>query len=104
VDGGNLVIESRLAEGRTEKLSALASELVALKLDAIVGADGGAARALSRATKTIPIAMGVLLPLFRSAPRLATTLFHLLPGVVLGAAALLIARVWPAGRGRIQAH
>jgi hypothetical protein len=46
----------------------------------------------------------VLLPLFRSAPRLATTLFHLLPGVVLGAAALLIARVWPARQGRIQAH
>jgi hypothetical protein len=46
----------------------------------------------------------VLLPLFRSAPRLATTLFHLVPGVVLGAAALLIARVWPARRGRIQAH
>ena len=46
----------------------------------------------------------VLLPLFRSAPRLATTLFHLVPGVVLGAAALLIARVWPARRRRIQAH
>lgn len=59
VDGGSLVIESRLAEGRTERLAALASELVALKLDVIVGADGGAARALSRATKTIPIVMGV---------------------------------------------
>jgi ABC-type uncharacterized transport system substrate-binding protein len=59
VDGGSIVIESRLAEGRTDKLPALASELVALKLDAIVGADGGAARALSRATKTIPIVMGV---------------------------------------------
>jgi hypothetical protein len=46
----------------------------------------------------------VLLPLFRSAPRLATTLFHLVPGVVLGAAALLIARVWLAKQGRIQAH
>jgi putative ABC transport system substrate-binding protein len=59
VDGGSLVIESRLAEGRTEKLAALASELVALKLDVIVGADGGAARALGRATKTIPIVMAV---------------------------------------------
>jgi putative tryptophan/tyrosine transport system substrate-binding protein len=53
------VIESRLAEGRPEKLDALATELVALKLDAIVGADGGAARALARATKTIPIVMAV---------------------------------------------
>jgi hypothetical protein len=46
----------------------------------------------------------VLLPLFRSAPRLATTLFHLVPGVVLGAAALLIARTWPTRPARIQAH
>jgi putative ABC transport system substrate-binding protein len=59
VDGGSIVIESRLAEGRTERLGGLASELAAMKLDAIVGADGGAARALSRATKTIPIVMGV---------------------------------------------
>ena len=59
VDGGSIVIESRLAEGRTERLAGLASELAAMKLDAIVGADGGAARALSRATKTIPIVMGV---------------------------------------------
>ena len=57
--GEGIVIVSRLAEGRTEGLAALASELVALKLDVIVGADGGSARALSRATKTIPIVMGV---------------------------------------------
>jgi putative ABC transport system substrate-binding protein len=59
VDSGSVVIESRLAEGRTEKLDPLATELVALKLDVIVGADGGAARALSRATKTTPIVMAV---------------------------------------------
>jgi putative tryptophan/tyrosine transport system substrate-binding protein len=59
VDSSSVVIESRLAEGRPEKLDALASELVALKLDAIVGADGGAARALARATKIIPIVMAV---------------------------------------------
>jgi ABC-type uncharacterized transport system substrate-binding protein len=59
VDSGSVVMESRLAEGKTEGLDALASELVALKLDVIVGADGGAARALSRATKTIPIVMAV---------------------------------------------
>ena len=59
VDGGSFVIESRLAEGRTEKLAALASELVASKLDVIVGADGGSARALGRATKTTPIVMAV---------------------------------------------
>jgi ABC-type uncharacterized transport system substrate-binding protein len=59
VDSGSVVMESRLAEGKTEGLDALASELVALKLDVIVGADGGAARALSRATKIIPIVMAV---------------------------------------------
>lgn len=59
VDGSGIVIESRSAEGRTERLAPLASELVALKPDAIVGADGGAARALGRATKTIPIVMAV---------------------------------------------
>ena len=58
VDDG-LVIENRLAEGKTDRLAALASELVALKLEVIVGADGPSARALSRATKTIPIVMGV---------------------------------------------
>jgi hypothetical protein len=41
VDGGSIVIESRLAEGKTERLPALASQLVALKLDAIpAGANG----------------------------------------------------------------
>ena len=58
-DGGSVVIESRLAEGRTERLAALASDLVASKLDVIVGADGGSARALARATKTTPIVMAV---------------------------------------------
>ena len=33
----------------------------------------------------------VLLPLFRKVPWLATTLFHAVPGIVLGVAALLIA-------------
>ena len=43
----------------------------------------------------------LLLPLFRSAPRVATVLFYLFPGFVLGGAALLIARVLPARRGRL---
>jgi ABC-type uncharacterized transport system substrate-binding protein len=59
VDGRTVIVESRLAEGRTERLAALPTDLVALKPEAIVGSDGGAARALSHATKTIPIVMGV---------------------------------------------
>jgi hypothetical protein len=35
-----------------------------------------------------------VLPLFRTAPWLATTLLHALPGVLLGATAPLIARAW----------
>jgi hypothetical protein len=35
-----------------------------------------------------------LLPLFRSTPRLATVLFHGLPGIVLGLAAVLVASAW----------
>jgi molybdate transport system substrate-binding protein len=44
-----------------------------------------------------------LLPLFRSAPWLATALFYGLPGVVLGAAALLVARTWRAARPKALA-
>lgn len=36
-----------------------------------------------------------LLPLFHTVPWLATTLFHAVPGIVLGVAALLIARALP---------
>src|SRR5262245_47746557 len=38
----------------------------------------------------------LLLPLFRSAPRVATVLFYMVPGLVLGVAAVLIARMLPA--------
>jgi hypothetical protein len=39
VDGGSIVIESRLAEGRAEKLAALAGELVALNLNSVPEGD-----------------------------------------------------------------
>jgi ABC-type uncharacterized transport system substrate-binding protein len=56
VEGRNLVIEYRDAEGKPERLPALAAELVALKVDVIV--TGGGTRpalAAKQATKTIPI-------------------------------------------------
>jgi putative ABC transport system substrate-binding protein len=62
VEGRNVVIEYRSAEGKLERLSALAAELVALKVDVIV--TGGAtppALAAKQATRTIPI-------VFASAP------------------------------------
>src|SRR5215471_12211317 len=55
-EGRNLVIESRWAEGRYERLSAMATELVRLKVDLIL-TPGGTPPALAAksATRTIPI-------------------------------------------------
>jgi putative ABC transport system substrate-binding protein len=56
VEGRNIVIEYRDAEGKLERLPALAAELVALKVDVIVGGLGTpGALAAKQATKTIPI-------------------------------------------------
>src|SRR6266545_5249090 len=56
VEGRNLVIEYRDAEGKVERLPALAAELVALKVDVIfVGGSTRAALTARQATKTIPI-------------------------------------------------
>ena len=56
VEGRTLLIEYRDAEGRTERLPALAAELVALKVDVIVaGAGTLGALAAKRATTTLPI-------------------------------------------------
>jgi putative ABC transport system substrate-binding protein len=56
VEGRNVVIESRSAEGKLERLPALAAELVALKVDVIVAPAGTPpALAAKQATRTIPI-------------------------------------------------
>jgi putative ABC transport system substrate-binding protein len=54
-EGHNLVIEPRFAEGKFDRLPALAAELVALKPDVMLAAGSNAALAASKATKTIPI-------------------------------------------------
>jgi len=56
VEGQNLVIESRYAEGSGERFPDLAAELVRLKVDVMV-AGGPAVRAAQHATRTIPIVM-----------------------------------------------
>ena len=56
VEGRNVVIEYRDAEGRPERFAALAAELVALKVDVIVTGGGTpTALAAKQATRTIPI-------------------------------------------------
>src|SRR5262249_10166073 len=55
VEGRNLTIERRYAEGRAERFHDIAAELVRLKVDIIVVVTTPAALALKRATTTIPI-------------------------------------------------
>ncbi len=55
VEGRNLVIEYRDAEGKLEKFPALAAELVAFKVDVIVASGTLAALAAKEATRTLPI-------------------------------------------------
>jgi putative tryptophan/tyrosine transport system substrate-binding protein len=55
VEGSNLVIEYRDAEGKFERLPALAAELVALKVDVILAGATLPAQAAKQATRTIPI-------------------------------------------------
>jgi putative ABC transport system substrate-binding protein len=59
VDGKNIVIEYRLAEGKPDRLSELATELVNLKIDLIVTSSNSAAIAAKHATATVPIVMAV---------------------------------------------
>ena len=55
VEGRNVVIEYRDAEGKPERLPALAAELVALKVDVIVAGSTPHALAAKQATRTLPI-------------------------------------------------
>jgi ABC-type uncharacterized transport system substrate-binding protein len=60
VEGQNLLLESRYAEGREERLPDLAAELVRLKVHVIVAEGTPGTRAAQRATRAVPI-VGVLL-------------------------------------------
>ena len=57
MEGQNLVIEYRDAEGKFDRLPHLAGELVRLKVDVIAAAGSPAIQAAENATRTIPIVM-----------------------------------------------
>ncbi len=57
VEGKNLVIEFRWADGNFERLPGLVAELVRLQVDLIVASGSPAIRAAKAATTTIPIVM-----------------------------------------------
>ena len=58
IEGQNIAIEYRYAEGKLDRLPELAAELVGLKVDIIVVTGGDPdIRAAKNATKTIPIVM-----------------------------------------------
>src|SRR5262245_62203798 len=57
-EGQKITIDPRFAEGQTDRLPALAAELVRLKMDVIVTSTTPAALAAKQATTTIPVVFG----------------------------------------------
>ena len=57
IEGKNILIEYRYADGKVDRLAGLVAELVRLKVDIIVTAVSSATRAAKDATRTIPIIM-----------------------------------------------
>src|SRR5262249_31210962 len=57
IEGRNVVIEYRYAEGKADRLPTLAAELVRLEVDVIVTSASQETRAAKEATNTIPIVM-----------------------------------------------
>src|SRR5688572_2979089 len=60
VEGQNIIIDVRGANGKIERFPALAKELVALKVDVIVASNTLAGRALQQATTSIPIVVAIM--------------------------------------------
>jgi len=60
VEGRNILIEYRWAEGQYERFPALIAELIALKVDVIVTAGTPAALAVRKATTSIPLVMAAV--------------------------------------------
>jgi len=59
VEGRNVMFERRFAEGRQERLPALAADLVRLKVDTLVTGSNPVIAAVKQASATIPVVMAV---------------------------------------------
>jgi hypothetical protein len=57
IEGKNIIIEDRFADGRLERLPALAEELLRLKVEMIIADTSASARGAKKATATIPIVL-----------------------------------------------
>src|SRR5436309_3112697 len=57
IEGKNIILERRYAEGRLDRMAPFVQEFVQQKVDAILGVNNVVIRAAKEATKTIPIVM-----------------------------------------------
>jgi putative ABC transport system substrate-binding protein len=57
IEGKNILVEYRYAEGRLDRIPGLVAEFVQLKVDVLVSGNFEAIRAAKQATKTIPVVM-----------------------------------------------
>jgi putative tryptophan/tyrosine transport system substrate-binding protein len=90
VEGGNLVIEQRYAHGAGKRYVPLASELIRLKVDALITDGSPATAAAQRTTRTIPIVFVSGNPV---AQGFAASLSH--PGANLTGVAILTGDLTP---------
>ena len=60
IEGKNILVEYRYAEGKIDRIPSLVTELVQLKVDVLVSPTGSAILAAKQATKTIPIIMVIV--------------------------------------------
>jgi putative tryptophan/tyrosine transport system substrate-binding protein len=59
IEGKNIFLEFRYAEGKTDRLPGLIAELIQLKVDILVSGTSQAIRAAKQATQTVPIVMAI---------------------------------------------
>ena len=60
VEGRNIVVEVRSADGNVDRFPSLAAELVRLKVDLIIAGSPSSVRAAQHATRTVPIVAPVM--------------------------------------------